>query len=241
TYRTFSVTVLEPPFAEAVNWTEVFFEVGFVNRVNVNVLTPAGMFTIALGTMPGFEMVIGTLQPPSGATPVRVTVAITALPPVTIPGDTENDCTAGRAAGGLTVRLTEAVPPFAEAVKLTEAEAETVFVGMLNKALEEPAGIVSVVEATTAVFELVRVTLTPPNGAAADSATVADVALPPVTVVGDRLKPDTRGGGTGLTVNDAVALPPLAEAVRLTPVELVTELVGSERDALDKPAATVKV
>src|SRR5438067_13862149 len=100
---------------------------------------------------------------------------------------------------GFTVNTACAVPPLAEAVKVTGVQLATTLVGIENTALTEPAGMVKVVDATTAVLELVSVTLTALAGVEL-SDTVADVALPPITVAGDRLRPLTGGGGTGFTV-----------------------------------------
>src|SRR5262249_9688267 len=108
-------------------------------------------------------------------------------------------------------------------------------------ALDKPAPTVSVVEATTAVFELVRLTATPPAGAAPFSVTVAEVALPPVTAAGERLNPVTFGGGTaaGFTVSDAVAEAPLEEAVIVTGGATVTAAVATLKVCVRNPAGTV--
>src|SRR5215469_11644007 len=89
----------------------------------------------------------------------------------------------------ITVRGAVAVLPFRVAVRFSVVVVATRFVGNVIEALEAPAKMLRAVDATTAVFELVRVTLTPAAGARPLRVTWAVVALPPFTVLGVRVRP----------------------------------------------------
>jgi hypothetical protein len=98
------------------------------------------------------------------------------------------------------------------AVRFTVVVVATRFVGNVIEALDEPAKMLKVVDATTAVFELVRLTVTPAAGATPLRVTLALVEVPPLTELGVRVRPVTVSGGIevdGFTVNDAVAVAPL--------------------------------
>src|SRR5262249_53061639 len=109
--------------------------------------------------------------------------------------------------------------------------------------VDDPAATVRVVPARTPFWELVMLTAAPPAGAGPLSVTVAVVGLPPTMMLGEREIAVTVGGAleAGLTVNDAEADPPSADAVSVTPVEEDTEFVGMENDALVRPEVTVSV
>jgi hypothetical protein len=93
------------------------------------------------------------------------------------------------------------------------------------------AGTVAVV-----VSALVRVTDAPPVGAAELSVTVPVEEVPPTTLTGLRLSPETVGG---VTVKLAVWLPLLYVAVTVTTLCEATELVETRKVAVVAPAATV--
>lgn len=160
------------------------------------------------------ELVMLTSAPPAGAGPLRVTVAVVELPPTTTVGDSVIPVTVGGVPelDEFTVKGAVAVPPFADAVRFTVVFAVTEFVGIEKEPLDDPAVMVNVLFATTAVFELVSVTFTPPAGAAAVRVTVAVVGLPPVTVVGERDSRITAAPDGGFTTRTAICQLPLSKA-----------------------------
>src|SRR5439155_11918254 len=108
-------------------------------------------------------------------------------------------------------------------------------------ALVAPAATVTLAgTVATPVFELERVTKSPPLGAALVSVAVPVAGPPPVTVEGLRvIALRLAGGGTGLTVRVVVRVTPPPVPVIVTGVELTTEVVVTAKLALVAPAATV--
>jgi len=91
--------------------------------------------------------------------------------------------------------------------------------------------------AATAGLVLESVTTASPAGAGALRVTVPVEAVPPVTLVGLRLKEERVVAGVTVSTAELLAPPYVAEIV--TVVEAITELVDTVKSALVVPAATV--
>jgi hypothetical protein len=89
---------------------------------------------------------------------------------------------------------------------VADVEVDTAVVETVNVALVLPAAIVTDAGTLAAALLLVRDTVAPPVGAVLPSVTVPCEPLPPVTVVGFKLKELSDGG---VTVRIAVWLVPL--------------------------------
>jgi len=158
--------------------------------VNVTDVAPAGTVTLA-GTVPIVVELDAsvTTAPPVGAARVKVTVPVTLTPPVaavTLVVRVEI-----AAAGGVTVSVAVPVEPFVAAVIVTAVFAATVPAVIVNVAVLEPAGTVTLTgTVATPVFDELSVTTLPPTGAFVESVTVpvvvavdATFALATVTAV----------------------------------------------------------
>ena len=127
--------------------------------------------------------------------------------------------------------------PAADTVIVTDCTAVTDFVITVNVADAFPAATVTLPgTVATAVLELVSVTTSPPVLAGPVRMTVPVEDEPPVTLVGDRLRPD---GAAGFTVSPAVLFTPPYVAVIVTAVEVVTVAAFTVKVAVEEPAATV--
>jgi hypothetical protein len=206
------------------------------------------------------------LKPPTplfASVPITWPLAVTAMVSVAVElvlvASTRNCCletmysarvmatvsAAGGGAAGVTVSSAVLVTPPKLAERVAEVDAVTDTVVTVNVALVAPAGTVTVPTRGTlaaAGLLLERVTAAPPAGAAALRVTVATEELPPTTLVGFSVKPETvRGGGGagGVTVNRAEVLPVAIVAVIVTVVDTVTGKVEAVNVALLLPARTV--
>jgi hypothetical protein len=127
---------------------------------------------------------------------------------------------------------------------VTAVELVTVREVTLKFAVVEPAVTVTLV-GTVAAFVLLldSVTTAPPLGAALERVTVPCEVLPLVTLVGFNVSEDKLagggGGGTGLTVSDAVRVVPPKEPEMVTLLVAVTVAVLMLKVALVTPAGTV--
>jgi hypothetical protein len=146
-----------------------------------------------------FADVNPTIIPPVGAVPLRVTVPVAEVPPVTDVGETvnvDND-------GGVTVSVvvTDAEPMEAVIVALT-----FVAVGddvMVNVAEVAPAAIKTVAGVTAFALLEESVTVDPPVGTAPFNVTVPVDELPPTTEAGETARLDGTGGTTvNVAIND---------------------------------------
>jgi hypothetical protein len=140
--------------------------------VNVTDVAPAETVTLA-GTVPSVVELDAsvTTAPPVGAARVRVTVPVTTTPPVA--AATLVVMPESAAAGGVTV--TEAVPvePFVDAVIVTAVFAATVPAVIVNVAVRDPAGTVTLTgTVATPTLDELSVTTLPPTGALVESVTV---------------------------------------------------------------------
>jgi hypothetical protein len=179
---TVSVAVFATPrFPEIV--TEVLLATGLVVIVNVAVVAFAATVTVA-GTCAAAVLLLDrvTAAPPAGADPVRVTVPVEVVPPVTEVGLRVTVLSAA----AVTVRAAVFVTPrFPEIV--TEALLATGLVVMVNVAVVAFAATVTLAgTCAAAVLLLDRVTTAPPAGAGPFSVTVPVDEMPPTTEVGLR-------------------------------------------------------
>lgn len=146
-----------------------------------------------------------TTAPPAGALPVSVSVAVEGVPPITVLGDRPTL----EFAAGVTVSVAVFVAPPATPVIVTEVEEPTPSVVTVNVAVVAPAATTTLAGTVAAeVFELERVTASPPVGAAEIRVTVAVDGFPPATLAGARLTEERATGGDGLTVSAAVFVTP---------------------------------
>jgi hypothetical protein len=170
------VTVFETPLLEAVitAWTEA----ATATEVNGKVAEVAPPATVTeAGTLAaGFELERVTAWPAGAAGPVRVTVPVRLLPPVTDAAKAIE-----YSAAGCTVTLTVfETPPLDAVMTAVTGEATTVEVSV-NVVAEAPPGTVTEAGTTAAGFELERVTAWPAGRAGPVRVTVPVRVLLPVT------------------------------------------------------------
>ena len=117
---------------------------------------------------------------------------------------------------------------------------ETLCVLTVKVALVWPAATVTL-EGTVAtdVLLLVRVTVAPPEGAAALRVTVPVELLPPLTLVGFKVSEESVTLEGGVIVSEACAELGPSVAVITAVVVVVTDVVLTVNEALVAPAATV--
>src|SRR5262245_38270574 len=196
---TVSVAVRVAPPPTPVIVTAVVLATVLVETVKVALVAPAATVTLAgsVGTaVVGLDSV--TTRPPAGAALVSVAVPVEALPPVTEVGLRRTE--RGLAGGGTGVAESVAVRVLAPcvAVIVTAVEVATVLVETVKVAVEAPEATVTLAgTVATVVFELERLTSSPPLGAALISVTVPVAPLPPTTLVGLTLTADRLAVGGG--------------------------------------------
>jgi hypothetical protein len=229
------VVVFATPYV-AVRVTDVFAATGLVVIVKVVLVFPAAMVTL-LGTCATVVLLLcnATTAPPLGAAPVSVTVPVELAPPRTVVGLL---VIAERLAALMVrdaVRLTPSV-----AVIVAEVLIATPNVVTGNVVEVFPAGTVTEVGTVAAAgLLLCRETETPPVGAGPVSVTVPVEGLPPITLVGLRLR-DVRLTGASVMVKVAVCVEP-KEPVMVTAVLVLTAFVVMAKVALVFPPATTTV
>jgi hypothetical protein len=200
--------------------------------VKVAVVAPAATVTevgsVAFAVLDARETAI----PPVGAAPLRVTVPVDGLPPMTVDGESVSPVSTG----GFIVSVAVFEVPARVAVIVTEAELETAVVLIGNVAELDPAVTVTLVGSVALVLLEVRLTVIPPVPAGPLRLTVPVEALPPMTEVGET---DTLLSTGVLMVRVAVAVfvpwvPVIvAEVVEVTAVVLIVKVTEVA------PAATV--
>ena len=192
-----------------------------VVTVNVRLVAPAGIVTLA-GTVTAAELSDKlTTAPPEGAAALSVTVPVEELPPTTAVGLT--DTADNVAAAGARV-----IPSAANSVVLLSVAfswtvvLSTGNVVMVNDALVAPAGMVTVGGTLAEPGRLLpRLTVTPPEGAGLSIVTVPVDGVPPCTLVGLTEKPVSVGRlGATTRLADCVTPDPVTEMV--TEVAVVT-------------------
>ena len=203
---TVRVAVFEVAPVWAVIVTDVLAETAIVLTAKVAVVEPAATVTVAGTVAAALPLVSVTVVPPGPAAPLRVTVPVEELPPVTVVGAKDKD----RTVAGLTVKVAvrETVPRVAVTVALVWVD--TAVVATENGAEVAPAGIVSEIGTVTEVLLLVKVTTDPPVGAGPFSVAVPVDDAPPMTVVGFRVS-ERSVGGTMVKVAVSVTVPSVAE------------------------------
>jgi len=183
--------------------TEVFTATGVVLIVKVADRAPAAIVTLA-GTCAADVLLLlnVTAAPPVGAAPLSVTVPVELLPPTTEVGDRVTEDKAAAVTVSVAFVLVPRVAVTTEVV--VEATPNVVTVKVADVLPAETVTLAGTLAA--AVLLLVRLTETPPVGAAAFSRTVPVELLPPTTLVGFSDTDDTLIAG--FTVSVAFALPP---------------------------------
>lgn len=180
------------PLNEAEILTEADPETGTVVTAKVALVAPAATVTFA-GAEAFAELLLEmvTTEPPAAAGPLRVTVPVEALPPMTDVGLREIDFRASCCR----FRFAVLVVPFKDALMVTDVDLVTAAVVMVNVALVAPPATVTLAGTVASETELLdSVTVVPLAGAAALKVTVPVEVLAPVTVVGFRLSADSVEG-----------------------------------------------
>ena len=220
------------PAAVAETVAVVVCATDVVVTVKVALVAPAATVTFA-GTVADAESSdSATTTPPAGAGPLNVTVAVDALPPVTLAGlSVTADSVGPVAPAALMVSVALFVAFWYDAEMETVVVAVTCAVLTANVARVWPAGTTTLFGTTANnVLLLASVTMALPVGAADCNVTVAVEDAPPVT-------------GFGLSVSVETALEtirnrfvltvvPFSEAETLTAVVCVTAAVVAVNVAL---------
>ena len=185
-----------PEMFEDVPWTAL------VVTVNIVLREPAG--TVADGGTCAADvrlLVSKTRAPAGGAAPLSVNVPVEGDPPVTVLGFKVSEVNEATETVSAIVRVFPYSP-----VRVTEVEAATPLVLIVNVVLVLPAGIVTLDDScAAAVLLLCNVTVAPPVGAAPFNVTVPVAMLPPTTELGLRL------------IEDKIAALTVRVVVRVTP------------------------
>jgi len=193
-----AVRVAPPPVPVIVTAVGLATEV--VVTAKLALVAPAATVTLAGSeATAAFELARLTRSPPLSAALVRVAVPVTEPPPVTVEGLRAIALRLAGGGTGFTVRIVVRVAPPLVPVIVIDVAAVTVLVVTANVALVAPAATVTLAGSeATAVFELARVTTSPPLGAALVRVAVPVVPVPPTSVAGFTLTADTLAtGGAG--------------------------------------------
>jgi len=224
-----------PPYVPEIV-TLVFVETLVVLTVKVALVLPAATVTLE-GTVATdvFPLERVTTAPPDGASPLRVTVPVELLPPVTLVGFRVSE----PRAAGVTVKVADSVAPAYVPEIVTLVLVKTVVVITVKAALVLPAATVTLLGTLATALLLESDTTAPPEGAGAVRLTVPNEAFPPVVLVGFRVSEEIVTGPPGVTVKSASLVVPLyvPEIVMLKVVD--TLVVLTAKVALVLPAATV--
>ncbi len=232
------------PLALAVNVAVCAVLTDETVPVNVALLAPAAMVTVA-GTVTA-ELLLArlTVKPPLGAAALNATVQESVPAPVIDPLAQLNEDRFVVGAGAASCRTKLFVTPLALAVNVAVCAVLTDETVAVNVALLAPAAMVTVAGTVTAELLLARLTVKPPLGAAALSATVQEAVPAPVIDPLAQLNEDrfVTGAGAGAAAPSCrakVSVTPLALAVRVTVCAVLTEETVAAKVAVVEPAATV--
>jgi hypothetical protein len=174
--------------------TEVEVDTALVLTVKVAVVAPLATVTLD-GTAATAVLVLesATTAPPLGAGPLRLTVPVEGVPPVTLEGlrPSEESVTGG----GITVSDAVRVAPPYDAEMVTDVVVDTTLVLTVKVAVVAPLATVTLdgTEAT-AVLLLESDTTAPPPGAGALRVTQPVEGVPPTTLAGLRLSEESVTG-----------------------------------------------
>jgi hypothetical protein len=191
-----------------------------VVTANCALVWPAATATAATTCAAAISLVSATVSPPEAAGPLKVTVAVVAVPPVTVACVSTMDVTVG----AFMVSAAVCGTPYV-AVMVACVEALTAAVVTWNVAVDWPAATVAVAGTVAELLLLASITVA---AAAATplSVTVPVDAVPPVTAAG--FNPTEVSAGLIMTARSAVAVcgVGVAESVTVTVNEKVPKAVG---------------
>ena len=217
------ITVKPPPDAPplgnvAVMVTGVLLATGSEVAVNVPLLADPAILKLA-GTVAALVLLLISVmvKPAVGAGPLRTTVAMDELPPVTELGLNEKDMITG----GFTVKVPLALLEPSVAFTITFVAVGTPVVVAVNVPVVLVAATVAVAGTVTDGSPLLRDTVIPPVGAAWLRVTVPVELVPPVTAAG--LKVTDMTDNAGNTVTDPLTVVVPVVAITVTGVELATD------------------
>lgn len=162
-------------FAVFVLWSGMEVTVNVADVEPAEIVTDAGTVAMAV-----FELVSRIVSPEGPAGPFSVTVPVDVDPPTTDVGLRLTELTLGV----VTVSTVDALTLPEVAVMVTNVLVETAVVVIAKVVDVCPAGTITVVGTTVDGSLLVRLTTSPPTGAAFDKVTVPLDPDPPTTVVG---------------------------------------------------------
>lgn len=229
---TVRVAVLLTVPSLAVITAEAFAATGGDFTLNVAVVSPASTVTVE-GVVASMELEDRVTVVALGAAPLRVTVPVLGVPPVTVVGDRERLLRARMSIWRDSVLVT--VPSFAVIIALVLAVTEEVLTWKV--AVVAAAGMVTVGR-TVASGELEDRATAVATGAGPSRVMVPVVEVPPVTAVGER---ERLLRVSGSTVRVAVLLTDPSFAVMTADTFAVTVDVLTVNVPVVAPAATLTV
>jgi hypothetical protein len=183
-------------------------ETDLVVTVKVALVLPAATVIEAGTVAEALLLEIDILAPPEGATPVKVTVPVAELPPVTLEGLTETDDNETVPAGVMASAAVLLTPLYVPVI-VAETEDVTDLVVTVNVAVVAPAATVTEAGTVAEALLLESATLTPPEGAVLFKVTVPVAEVPPVTLEGLMDSDDKESVADGVMVSAADLLTPL--------------------------------
>jgi len=195
----------------AVIVTDVCAATARVLTVNVIEDLPAATVTDAGTVAEVLPLASLTIIPPVGAGPVKVTVPVTVVPPLTVDGLIETDFRP--ASPTVRVAVTVLVPDFAVIVAVCELVTTVEFATKIPESW--PGDTVTVAGTVTIELLLVNSTTIPPLGAAPESVTVPAEVVPPAMLVGLN-ETESKVGGFTVTVADCEPAPSFPEIIPAT-------------------------
>jgi hypothetical protein len=201
--------------------------------VKLALSAPSGTVTVAGTDTAGLLLTSDTVTPPTGATPVNVTLPTVDAPPFNIDATVTVYKT-----GAATVMVLVTVVPFAVAVVVTTVSVSTTSADTGKVAERAPSATVTDAGIVKIPLSAARRTSNPPAGARPFNVTVPTPDLPPVRTTG--LYATALGLGAW-TVSVPVTVVPLNEARTVALMLLGTVAVDAVKVALVAPAGTVTV